>query len=75
MATTIKRSITFDEDLDLELTGRFPPGERSRFVNDATRAALAQLRLRELLDEMTAIDGPVDDDALRAAVARLPLPR
>ena len=74
MATTVKRSITLDEDVDRELVERFPPGERSRFINDASRIALARLRLRELLDEMEAIDGPVRDDALVGEIARLPLP-
>ena len=75
MATTVKRSITMDEDLDRELTARFPPGERSRFISDATRVALARVRLLELLDEMAALDGAIVDDGLRAEIARLPLPQ
>lgn len=75
MPNTVKRSITLEEDLDLELTERFPPGERSRFINDATRVALAQVRLRELLDEMEAADPIPADDPLRQEIARLPIPR
>jgi metal-responsive CopG/Arc/MetJ family transcriptional regulator len=75
MATTVKRSITIDDDLDQELTARFPPGERSRFINDATRAALARVRLRELLDEMEAADPIPADDPMREEIARLPIPR
>jgi len=73
MPSTVKRSITLEEDLDLELTERFPPGDRSRFINDATRIALAQVRLRELVDEMVASDGSVDE-AMLVDVGRLPLP-
>ena len=73
MPSTVKRSITLEEDLDLELTERFPPGDRSRFINDATRIALAQVRLRELVDEMVAADGTADEEML-VDVGRLPLP-
>lgn len=73
MPSTVKRSITLEEDLDRDLTERFPPGDRSRFINDATRVALAQVRLRELVDEMVAADGSVDEEML-VDVGRLPLP-
>ncbi|MFO1539933.1 MAG: hypothetical protein ACKOTZ_05720 [Chloroflexota bacterium] len=73
MSTTVKRSITLDEALDRELMTRFPPGERSRFINDATKAALARVRLRELLDGMDAAAGPVDEETIEA-VGRLPIP-
>ena len=62
MAGTVKRSITLDEDLDRELNRRFPPGERSRFLNDAAREALARNRLRELLARFDEEDGPVPQD-------------
>lgn len=73
MSTTVKRSITLDEALDRELMSRFPPGERSRFINDATKAALARVRLRELLDAMDAEAGAADAATI-AAVDRLPIP-
>ena len=73
MVTTIKRSITLDADVDRELAKRFPPGERSRFLNDAARQALARVRLAELLDRFDQEDGPIPDD-IRAEVAALPLP-
>ncbi len=73
MSTTVKRSITLDAAIDRELMSRFPPGERSRFINDATKAALARVRLRELLDAMDAEAGPADAATI-AAVDRLPIP-
>jgi len=74
MTTTVKRSITLDADVDAELSSRFAPGARSRFLNDSARVALAQLRLRELLDEMEAADGPVPQEIIDE-VAHLPRPR
>ena len=74
MAGTVKRSITLDEDLDRELNRRFGPGERSRFLNDAAREALARDRLRDLLASFDEEYGPVPQEIVDE-VARLPRPR
>ena len=71
---TVKRSITLDADLDEQLTRRFGDGGKSRFLNDAARAALARVQILELLDEMDAEEGPIAQEIIDE-VARLPLPR
>jgi Arc/MetJ family transcription regulator len=73
MASTVKRSVTLDADLDAELTRRFGLGGKSRFLNDAARDALARLRMLELLERFDAEDGPVPE-AIRAEIAALPRP-
>lgn len=73
MVTTVKRSITLDADVDRELAKRYAPGERSRFLNDAARQALARVRLAEMLVRFEQMDGPIPDD-IRAEVAALPFP-
>ena len=74
MAGTVKRSITLDADLDRELNRQFRPGERSRFLNDVAREALARNRLRELLARFDEEDEPVPQEIVDE-VARLPRPR
>jgi hypothetical protein len=75
-SSTVKRSITLDRDLDIELKRRFAPGDLSRFINDAARDALATRRIEALLDEMEAED-PIPDDVredLLKEIRALPRP-
>jgi hypothetical protein len=74
MSTTVKRSVTLDEDLDRELSERYGPGGKSRFLNEAARDALARVRVAELLQRYESDEGPVSDD-IRREVADLPRPR
>jgi len=73
MSSTVKRSVSLDEDLDQELSERYGRGGKSRFLNDAARDALARVKVAELLDRYDAEDGPVPDD-VRRAVSSLPRP-
>ena len=70
----MKRSVTLDQDLDEELTRRYGPGAKSRFLNDAAREALGRVRMLEALDRMDAEHGSVPQ-AVMDEVARLPRPR
>lgn len=74
MSTTVKRSITLDADVDRELSERYGPGGKSRFLNEAARDALARVRVAELLERYDAESGPVPDEVTRE-VADLPRPR
>ena len=74
MATTVKRSVSLDTDLDEELTQRYGAGGKSRFLNDAARDALARLRVAELLERYDAEEGPIPED-VRGEVASLLRPR
>jgi hypothetical protein len=62
MSTTVKRSVSLDEDLDLELSERYGRGGKSRFLNDAARDALTRVKIAELLERYDAAEGPVPDD-------------
>ena len=73
MATTVKRSVSLDADLDAELSQRYGAGGKSRFLNDAAREALARVRVAELLERYDTDDGPIPDD-VRTEVAALPRP-
>ena len=70
----VKRSVSLDADLDDELTRRFGPGERSRFLNAAARDALARILVVELLARFDQEDGPVPE-AVHDQVATLPRPQ
>lgn len=70
----VKRSVSLDADLDDELTRRFGPGERSRFLNAAARDALARILVVELLAQFDQEDGPVPE-AVHDQVATLPRPQ
>lgn len=69
----MKRSVSLDEDLDLELSDRYGRGGKSRFLNDAARDALARVKIAELLERYDAEEGPVPDD-VRRVVSSLPRP-
>ena len=74
MATTVKRSVTLDADIDSELTERYGSGGKSRFLNEAAREALDRVRIAELLERYDAQEGPVPD-GVRTEIAALPRPR
>jgi hypothetical protein len=74
MATTVKRSVTLDADVDSELTQRYGAGGKSRFLNEAARDALARVRIAELLERYDIEEGPVPE-AVRAEIAALRRPR
>ena len=73
MSTTVKRSVSLDEDLDQELSERYGRGGKSRFLNDAARDALARVKIAELLERYDAEEGSIPDD-VRREVSLLPRP-
>jgi post-segregation antitoxin (ccd killing protein) len=63
---TTKISVTLDTEL-LQQARAFARGNLSRYINEALRDKLRNERLRQLLDEAEAEDGPVPEELLAEA--------
>ncbi len=59
-------TITIDQDTYDELRAAAPSGEVSAFVVDALRSKLRRSSLRQLLDDLDEIYGPLTDDDMKA---------
>lgn len=68
---TDKLSATVDAGLLADVKGHAGPRGLSAFVSTALRHELERVRLRELLDDLSAQLGPPDEAMVAAAVAEL----
>jgi hypothetical protein len=59
---TTRITVSLDDDVAAQLKDRIPPGEVSAFVLEAIRQRLRVHPLRELLDELDVIYGPLSDE-------------
>ncbi|MCL2780118.1 MAG: CopG family transcriptional regulator [Actinomycetia bacterium] len=63
-----KVSWTVDADVLAQVRARVPPGQQSAYATKALRRQLERDGLAEMIGELVALNGPVDEDAVRSCL-------
>ncbi|MCL2092280.1 MAG: CopG family transcriptional regulator [Micrococcales bacterium] len=63
-----KVSWTIEADVLAQVRRRVPRGQQSAYANRALRRQLERDNLEEMIGELVAITGPLDEDAVQASV-------
>ncbi|MCL2780762.1 MAG: CopG family transcriptional regulator [Actinomycetia bacterium] len=65
-----KVSWTVDADVLAQVRSRVPRGQQSAYATKALRRQLERDGLAEMIGELVALNGPVDEDAVHSYVAQ-----